>query len=164
MVGVVELEQSYQPVLIYKLFRGVQTFIGGGGFFGLSSIADLTHDFEDLLMKVREGELDFNPGMVPTFFAACDALRDMHEADDHGDSLDVSELCKNLKKLQEGEAVEIISEPESDIITEAEEETEPPEVENISEEQNPEEETLPKSLLRQQSSIFKSEKRVARSK
>ena len=65
--GLEELEQSYQPDLINKLFRAVHTIKGGGGFFGLSSIADLTHDFEDLLMKVREGELDFNPGMVPTF-------------------------------------------------------------------------------------------------
>ena len=158
--GLEELEQSYQPDLINKLFRAVHTIKGGGGFFGLSSIADLTHDFEDLLMKVREGELDFNPRMVPTFFAACDALRDMHEADDHGDSLDVSELCKNLKKLQEGEAVEIISEPESDISPETEEETEPPEVENISEEQNPEEETAPKEPSSTASApITKSEKK-----
>ena len=71
--GLEELEQSYQPDLINKLFRAVHTIKGGGGFFGLSSVADLTHDFEDLLMKIREGELDFNPGMVPTFFAACDA-------------------------------------------------------------------------------------------
>ena len=84
----------------------------------------------------------------------------MHEADDHGDSLDVSELCKNLKKLQEGETVEIISEPESDIITETEEETEPPEVENISEEQKPEEETAPKEPSSTASApITKSEKK-----
>ena len=76
--------------------------------------------------------------MVPTFCGLC-ALRDMHEADDHGDS-QMSELCKNLK-LQE--ATVEFSEPESDIITEAEEETEPPEVENISEEQKPEEKLLP---------------------
>ena len=100
--GLEELEKTYHPDLINKLFRAVHTIKGGGGFFGLTSIAELTHEFEDLLMKVREGELEFNKAMMPTFFAACDALRDMHEADDCGASIDVAELCQNLKRLQEG--------------------------------------------------------------
>ena len=101
--GLDELDQSYHPDIINKLFRAVHTIKGGGGFFGLTQIAELTHEFEDLLMKVREGELPFSKNMLPVFFSACDSLRDMHEAGDQGASLDISKLCSSLKGLQGGE-------------------------------------------------------------
>ena len=54
-----ELEQGYSPEVVNKLFRAVHTIKGGGGFFGLTKVSELSHVFEDLLMKVREGELEF---------------------------------------------------------------------------------------------------------
>ena len=47
-------------------------------------------------MKIREGDLVFDVKMVPTFFAACDALKDMHESDDYGNSYDIKEICADL--------------------------------------------------------------------
>ena len=43
--GLEELEQSYQPDLINKLFRAVHTIKEEEAFLDLA-IADLTHDFE----------------------------------------------------------------------------------------------------------------------
>jgi two-component system chemotaxis sensor kinase CheA len=48
-------------------------------------------------MQIREGDLEFDKAMVPTFFAGCDSLKEMHEAEDHGESLDVTGICQNLK-------------------------------------------------------------------
>jgi len=92
-----ELDQAFEADLINALFRSVHTIKGGASFFGLSKIQGLSHEFEDLLMKIREGDLDFDKAMMPAFFAGCDSLKEMHEADDHGAGLDVSEVCRNLK-------------------------------------------------------------------
>ena len=97
-----ELDQGYQPNLINQLFRCVHTIKGGGSFFGLIRIQELSHEFEEILMKIREEELPFDKAMVPAFFSACDALKDMHEADDYGESHDVGEVCRELKTHLKG--------------------------------------------------------------
>ena len=106
-----ELEQAYQPDLINQLFRCIHTIKGGGSFFGLSTIQELSHEFEELLMKIREGELSFDKGMMPAFFSACDSLKDMHESDDFGQGLDVGEVCRELKKHLSGAPDEAVSQP-----------------------------------------------------
>jgi two-component system, chemotaxis family, sensor kinase CheA len=93
-----ELDQAFEADLINALFRSVHTIKGGSSFFGLSKIQELSHEFEDLLMKIREGDLDFDKAMMPAFFAGCDSLKGMHEANDHGASMDVSEVCRNLRE------------------------------------------------------------------
>jgi len=99
-----ELEQGYSPEVMNKLFRAVHTIKGGGGFFGLTKVSELSHVFEDLLMKVREGELEFGEHMIAPFYSACDALKEMHESNDYGNSTDVSPLCFELKAVHGGEA------------------------------------------------------------
>ena len=98
-----ELEQGYSSEVMNKLFRAVHTIKGGGGFFGLTKVSELSHVFEDLLMKVREGELEFGEHMIAPFYSACDALKEMHESTDYGNSTDVSALCFELKAVHGGE-------------------------------------------------------------
>ena len=98
-----ELEQGYSPEIVNKLFRAVHTIKGGGGFFGLTKVSELSHVFEDLLMQVREGELDYGERMIGPFYSACDALKEMHESEDYGNSSDISSICIELKALQGGE-------------------------------------------------------------
>jgi len=99
-----ELEQGYSPEVVNKLFRAVHTIKGGGGFFGLTKVSELSHVFEDLLMKVREGELEFGEHMIAPFYSACDALKEMHESTDYGNSTDVSPLCVELRAVHGGGA------------------------------------------------------------
>ncbi len=94
--GLQDLEKEFSIDVINKLFRAVHTIKGGCGFFSLTKITELSHLFEDILMKIREGDLVFDVKMVPTFFAACDALKDMHESDDYGNSYDIKEICADL--------------------------------------------------------------------
>ena len=100
--GLAELEEGFSEDLINKLFRAVHTIKGGGGFFGLTKVSELSHAFEDVLMNVREGKLSFGDHMISPFYSACDALKGMHESDDFGNNQDIGQLCLELKSLETG--------------------------------------------------------------
>ena len=98
--GLAELEEGFSQDVVNKLFRAVHTIKGGGGFFGLVKVSELSHVFEDVLMKVREGELAFAETMISPFYSACDALKEMHEADDFGNNADINQLCSELRAIE----------------------------------------------------------------
>ena len=98
--GLAELEEGFSQDVVNKLFRAVHTIKGGGGFFGLTKVSELSHVFEDVLMKVREGELPFSDHMIGPFYSACDALKEMHEADDYGNNSDIIKLCGELRATE----------------------------------------------------------------
>ncbi len=95
--GLRDLEQAYSVNAINLLFRAIHTIKGGSGFFGLIKITELTHLLEDLLMKIREGDVAFDIVMMPALFSACDALNDMHNDSAYGNDLDISEICATLQ-------------------------------------------------------------------
>jgi two-component system, chemotaxis family, sensor kinase CheA len=101
-IGLAELEEGFSQDVINKLFRAVHTIKGGGGFFGLIQVSELSHVFEDLLMKVREGELAYGEHMIGPFYSACDALKGMHESENFGNGSNIDSLCKEFKALESG--------------------------------------------------------------
>ena len=50
--GLAELEEGFSEEVVNKLFRAVHTVKGGGGFFGLTKVTELSHIFEDVLIAV----------------------------------------------------------------------------------------------------------------
>jgi two-component system chemotaxis sensor kinase CheA len=100
--GLAELEDGFSQDVVNKLFRAVHTIKGGGGFFGLTKVSELSHVFEDVLMKVREGELPYADHMLGPFYSACDALKGMHEAEDYGNNSDINQLCSELRQVEGG--------------------------------------------------------------
>src|SRR5215213_3282275 len=56
------------------LFRAVHTIKGMSATMGYRAVADLAHEMEDLLDRVRLGRMTADPELVDTLFAACDAL------------------------------------------------------------------------------------------
>ena len=117
--GLAELEEGFSEEVVNKLFRAVHTVKGGGGFFGLTKVTELSHIFEDVLMKVREGSLDFGNYMIGPFYSACDALKEMHESDDFGNNQDIGKICLDLKSLETGLKKEEAQIPEVDDIADA---------------------------------------------
>ena len=109
--GLAELEDGFSPDVLNKLFRAVHTIKGGGGFFGLTKVSELSHVFEDVLMKVREGELPYADHMLGPFYSACDALKGMHEADDYGNNSDINQLCSELRQVEGGAGSEEVPSP-----------------------------------------------------
>src|SRR5688500_7939787 len=56
------------------LFRAVHTIKGMSATMGYRAVADLAHEMEDLLDRVRQGRMTPDATLVDTLFAACDAL------------------------------------------------------------------------------------------
>ncbi|HEV8437028.1 MAG TPA: response regulator [Methylomirabilota bacterium] len=57
------------------VFRAVHTLKGAAYTVGCSSIGDVAHEIEDLLVAVREGQLAFTPAVVEAALAGADALK-----------------------------------------------------------------------------------------
>jgi two-component system chemotaxis sensor kinase CheA len=71
------------------LFRAVHTIKGMSATMGYRAVADLAHEMEDVLDRVRLGRMTPGPELVDVLFAACDALEHsievaVEEGDDEG--------------------------------------------------------------------------------
>ena len=71
------------------LFRAVHTIKGMSATMGYRAVADLAHEMEDVLDRVRLGRMTPGPELVDVLFAACDALEQsievaVEEGDDEG--------------------------------------------------------------------------------
>jgi two-component system chemotaxis sensor kinase CheA len=56
-------------------FRILHTIKGTSGFLGLERLQNVAHHCENLLSKVRDGELVFTPAMSSTLLKAMDTLK-----------------------------------------------------------------------------------------
>jgi len=95
-----ELEKSYDIQVVNSLFRSVHTIKGGAGFFELEKVQDLSHEFENILMGIREETIEFKNEMLPVFYDACDALKEMHESENCGSELNIDSICQGLDKFK----------------------------------------------------------------
>ncbi len=72
--ALLELERGGGEAAVARLFRAVHTMKGMGAAMGYASVADLSHELETLLDKVRNGELVVGRPVIDTLFAGVDAL------------------------------------------------------------------------------------------
>jgi two-component system chemotaxis sensor kinase CheA len=90
-----------------SIFRCAHSVKGGAATFGFSDVAELTHQMETLLDKLRRHELAPTAPMVDVLLASGDALRAQlarHQGAG-GDAVDTSELLFNIRALVAGEAL-----------------------------------------------------------
>ena len=88
------------------IFRCAHSVKGGAATFGFSDVAELTHQMETLLDKLRRHELAPSAAMVDVLLAAGDALRAQlaRRQGAGGDVIDTAELLFNIRALAEGGA------------------------------------------------------------
>ncbi|MEY2654339.1 MAG: hypothetical protein RLZZ524_1367, partial [Pseudomonadota bacterium] len=88
------------------IFRCAHSVKGGAATFGFADVAELTHEMETLLDKLRRHELALHARMIDVLLEAGDALA--HQLGRHqgsgADALDTSELLLHIKSLASGEA------------------------------------------------------------
>lgn len=60
-----------------SIFRNVHTIKGSSGFFGFVKLGALAHEGENLLGKVRDGELNFNQRIATGLLKMADAIREI---------------------------------------------------------------------------------------
>jgi len=86
------------------IFRCAHSIKGGAATFGFSDVAELTHQMETLLDKLRRHELQPNAAMVDVLLQSGDALRAQlgrHQGSG-ADPVDTSDLLTRIKAFVEG--------------------------------------------------------------
>lgn len=104
----IDLEQADDEEL-NAVFRCAHSVKGGAATFGFADVAELTHQMETLLDKLRRHELAPNAQMVDVLLAAGDALRAQlarHQGAG-GDPVDTTELLFSIRALVEGGSVPV---------------------------------------------------------
>ncbi len=100
------------------IFRCAHSIKGGAATFGFADAAQLTHQMESLLDRLRRHELQPIPAMVDVLLESADASRSLlarHQAGSVGDTLDTSALVARIAALAAGETppAHASSQPES---------------------------------------------------
>jgi two-component system chemotaxis sensor kinase CheA len=72
----VKLEKNSADLnLLNEIFRAAHTIKGTSGFLGLDKVSELTHKMEDVLNKLRKGELKTNAVIMDALLQAIDTLK-----------------------------------------------------------------------------------------
>jgi len=74
-VELVKLEQNPEPKILSNIFRLVHTIKGTCGFLGLPRLETVAHAAENVLGKVRDGELTVQPALVTLILASIDRIK-----------------------------------------------------------------------------------------
>jgi two-component system chemotaxis sensor kinase CheA len=89
------------------IFRCAHSIKGGAATFGFADVAELTHQMETLLDKLRRHELALASEMIDVLLASGDALKAQlarHQGSG-GAEIDTTELLFNIRALVEGESL-----------------------------------------------------------
>ena len=97
---------------VNEIFRAIHSIKGAAGFLGLENISKLSHALESLLMKLRDGELQFQPPMADPLLRGIDSLRRMLNALPASEGEPADALCGALQALAErGALASVKSDP-----------------------------------------------------
>lgn len=89
------------------IFRAAHSVKGSAGTFGFTDMAEVTHILENLLDRIRKGELALREEMIDAFLEAGDVLKSLLAAHKGGDEADpglVADTCRHLSSLTGGQA------------------------------------------------------------
>jgi two-component system chemotaxis sensor kinase CheA len=106
----IKLEQNpNDQAILSNIFRLVHTIKGTCGFLGLPRLESVAHASENVLGRIRDGELDVSPGAVSLVLESLDQIKvilkglEDTEAEPEGDD---SDLIRRLNHLAETGTVE----------------------------------------------------------
>jgi two-component system chemotaxis sensor kinase CheA len=89
------------------IFRAAHSIKGSSGTFGFTDLQDVTHILENLLDRLRKGELGLRSEMIDAFLDAGDVLKDMlagHRGDGGADPAAVASITARLTELTRDQA------------------------------------------------------------
>jgi two-component system chemotaxis sensor kinase CheA len=94
-----------------SIFRCAHSVKGGAATFGFSDVAELTHQMETLLDKLRRHELEPTAPMVDVLLQSGDALRSQlarHQGAG-GDEIDTTELLAGIRAMLGGQPAPVVA-------------------------------------------------------
>jgi two-component system chemotaxis sensor kinase CheA len=89
------------------IFRCAHSVKGGAATFGFADVAELTHQMESLLDKLRRHELQPNALMVDVLLESADASRSLlarHQSGDGGEAIATGDLVRRISELASGKS------------------------------------------------------------
>jgi two-component system chemotaxis sensor kinase CheA len=91
-----------------EIFRSAHTIKGMSATMGFTSIAELTHEMENVLDLLRKGQLGASPAIIDTLFKCLDTLEQAVEsiATNTEAKVDIKPLVAKLTKLASGKGQE----------------------------------------------------------
>lgn len=87
------------------IFRCAHSVKGGAATFGFADVAELTHQMESLLDKLRRHELQPTAAMVDVLLESADISRSLlarHQSGGEGDAPPTADLVRRISELAEG--------------------------------------------------------------
>jgi two-component system chemotaxis sensor kinase CheA len=87
------------------VFRAAHSIKGSAGTFGFTDMAEVTHVLENLLDRIRKGEMALRNDMIDAFLDAGDVLKSLlaaHRGEDSADPESVGTICERLSALTTG--------------------------------------------------------------
>jgi len=102
------------------IFRCAHSIKGGAATFGFSDVAELTHQMETLLDKLRRHELSPTAPMVDVLLSSGDSLKAMlaRHAGAGGEEVDTTELLFNIRAFVAGEGATAAAAPQMPVAAE----------------------------------------------
>ena len=108
---VVELEKSpSDSAILASIFRTIHTIKGTSGFLAFDKLGAVTHVGENLLARLRDGQLLLNPERTTALLALVDVVRQMLaeiQTTETDGSAEHPELVANLTRLQQPETTPV---------------------------------------------------------
>lgn len=102
---ILEYEKSRDNELINSIFRGIHTIKGTSSFLNFGNLSRLAHKTEDVLGKIRKGEIEPEKYIIDTLLESVDAMKLM--LDEIGlsgkDEGDTDVLIKKLEEILNSE-------------------------------------------------------------
>lgn len=105
----VEMEKSPDDLnLLNKIFRSVHTIKGAAGFLGFSQMVELVHHTEDVLNKLRHGELKVNSKINDAILKSADIIKLLLNDIKNNDikDIDLSGILSELTDILSGKIAE----------------------------------------------------------
>ncbi|WP_342305769.1 chemotaxis protein CheA [Methanolobus sp. ZRKC5] len=86
---------------INTMFRSAHTLKGMSATMGFNTIAELTHEMENLMDMVRKSQVAVSNGLIDILFECLDTLEALVETVDNGGEVDITSLQAALVKTME---------------------------------------------------------------
>jgi two-component system chemotaxis sensor kinase CheA len=100
----IELEANGEDKeILNRLFRSVHTIKGAAGFLGFQSMVDVSHSAENIMKKLREGEITVSKQLMDVVLKSVDMLRLLlrHVKDKDGVQENTAPLVQELNQALE---------------------------------------------------------------
>ena len=99
--ALLDLERGGSDTSVARLFRSVHTLKGMGAAMGYSSVAELSHELETLLDRVRNSSLAVTRPIIDTLFSSVDILEKAVDlaTGPSGEQLDVKDAIAEIQRV-----------------------------------------------------------------